>query len=264
MYVRAVEARADVLAVAPAANEDGSSGRSRMSGLLDFFTAGPARVKGLLIAFLALVALGASLACWALLERASAIQARAERDRALDQVAVVSAAAKACSASVDQAREVGEAAIAATGELVAAAKRLAAPAVHTVERIEKGPRAPTPPGAGCDQAWDVIEQTCTKPGRRDDGEDPPPRWPRNRLRRPGRVLERRAGARAREVEVPVACVSAADVPPRPAAAHRGRPDGHGPLPPHARGVERPEEPGGLQREARGDRRGMQPHPGAPP
>jgi hypothetical protein len=129
-----------------------------MSALLDFFAAGPARVKGLLVAFLAAVALGLGLTTWALVERLGAVQARAERDRALDQVAVVSAAAKACSASVDHAREVGEAAIAATGELVAAAKRLKAPAVHTVERIEKILEQPAPPGAGCDQAWTTIEQ----------------------------------------------------------------------------------------------------------
>lgn len=129
-----------------------------MSGLLDFFVAGPARVKGLLVAFLAVVALGLGLMTWALVERVGAVQARAERDRALDQVAVISAAAKACSASVDRAREVGEAAIAGTAQLLAAAKRLSAPAVHTVERIETVLERPTPPGAGCDRAWDTIEQ----------------------------------------------------------------------------------------------------------
>jgi hypothetical protein len=58
-----------------------------MSALLDFFAAGPARIQALLVAFLAAVAIAASLSCWALWERASAVQARAERDRALDQVA---------------------------------------------------------------------------------------------------------------------------------------------------------------------------------
>jgi hypothetical protein len=49
-----------------------------MSLLLDFFTGGPARIQGLLVAFLAALALCTSLACWALWERSSAAQARAE------------------------------------------------------------------------------------------------------------------------------------------------------------------------------------------
>jgi ribulose kinase len=57
------------------------------------------------------VALGLGLTTWALVERLGAVQARAERDRALDQVAVVSAAAKACSVGVDEAKKVGKAAI---------------------------------------------------------------------------------------------------------------------------------------------------------
>lgn len=135
-----------------------------MSALLDFFTAGPARVKGLLLASMAIAALCLALTTWALVERLGAVQARAERDRALDQVAVISAAAQACSVAVDHAREVGQAAIAATGELLEAAARISAPAVHTVERIEKILERPSPPGAGCDQAWDQIEALQRKAG----------------------------------------------------------------------------------------------------
>jgi hypothetical protein len=54
--------------------------------------------------------------------------------------------------------KVGAAAIAGTAALVAAAKRLSAPAVHTVERVETVLHEPAPPGAGCDQAWDKIEE----------------------------------------------------------------------------------------------------------
>ena len=135
-----------------------------MSAILDFFTAGPARVKALLVAAMAMAVVGLALTTWALVERVAAVQARAERDRALDQLADVSAAAKACSAGVDQAKRVGEAAVLATAELAAAAKRLKAPAVHTVERIEQILERPAPPGAGCDQAWDQIEDIHRKAG----------------------------------------------------------------------------------------------------
>jgi hypothetical protein len=127
------------------------------------------------------------------------------------------AAAKACSASVDRAREVGEAAIAGTAELVAAAKRLSAPAVHTVERIEKilsSPRRRAP--------------AATRRGTRSS---------RSTTQSRGGAMTARilllcglaTGCAALaacssavqvpervSVEVPVACVSAADVPPRPA------------------------------------------------
>jgi hypothetical protein len=86
------------------------------------------------------------------------VQAEGARDRAEAQLAVVAAAAKACSASVDQAKRVGEAAIAATGTLAAAAARLNAPREKEVQRIETIIEKPTPVGAGCNQAWDELER----------------------------------------------------------------------------------------------------------
>jgi hypothetical protein len=74
---------------------------------------------------------------------------------------------------VDQAKRVGEAAIEATGKLVAAAARLNKPAEKTVERIETILERPTPPGAGCDQAYDELEadyRSTRKAGARDGGE----------------------------------------------------------------------------------------------
>lgn len=138
-----------------------------MSGLLDFFAAGPARIKGLLIGAMAIGALCLSLAGWAWIEHLGAALARAERDRALDQVAVVSAAAQACTASVDHAKRAGEAAVAASAELLAAARRIKQPAIREVERIERlvkeTPLAPEQ-AQDCAFGWDLIEEQHRKAG----------------------------------------------------------------------------------------------------
>lgn len=99
----------------------------------------------------------AGLAASTLWYRGAAIEARAERDHLRDQVAVVAEGLRACNAAVDQAKRVGDAATAATAELQKAARRLAQPAQKTVERIETIIEKGTPPGAGCEQAWTVIE-----------------------------------------------------------------------------------------------------------
>jgi hypothetical protein len=111
----------------------------------------PAALKALLLLCFALT-------CWALLERLGGVQARAERDRALDQVVVVSAAAAACTTSVDHAREVGSAAIKAAGELSAAAARLAVPPKTIVQHTEMIIQNLTPELAGdCNAAWEKLE-----------------------------------------------------------------------------------------------------------
>lgn len=138
-----------------------------MSDILDFFTSGPARVKQLLIGALVLVAVCAVLLCYGLYWRGEAMQARGERDLALAQVEVVSAAAKACSSSVDQAKRVGDAAVAAGAELLAAARRIKQPIIQKVERIERviHDNPPTPEqAADCSWGWDLIEQQSRKAG----------------------------------------------------------------------------------------------------
>jgi hypothetical protein len=72
----------------------------------------------------------------------------------------VSAAAKACSAGVDHAKRVGDAAVKATGALAAAAARLAVPPKHTVERTETIiERTVSTPAAGdCNAAWAELEK----------------------------------------------------------------------------------------------------------
>lgn len=135
-----------------------------MSLLLDFFTGGPARVKGLLVGALAIAGLGLALLVYALWWRGEALQARGERDLALAQVTVVSSAAKACSDGVDQAKRAGDAAVSASAELVAAAQRLKAPVRVERQTIEHWLEKPTPPGAGCDQAWNELELLYKKAG----------------------------------------------------------------------------------------------------
>lgn len=131
----------------------------------------PARAKALLAAAAAMALLCLGLTSWALLERAAAFQARgeaaqarAERDRAIDQAAVLGAAASACTASVEDAKAVAAGALAATEKLVDAARRRSEPARHTVERIETILERPAPPGAGCDRAWDELEHLHRKAG----------------------------------------------------------------------------------------------------
>lgn len=134
--------------------------------ILDFLNASPARIQALAAGFLAVAVLCLGLTCWALWERLSATQARAERDRALAQVAVVSEAARACTASVDRAQVLSQAAVDAIDELLAAARRHSATAKRTsaaLEAILSGPVA-TQQASDCGWAWEQIEQQHRKAG----------------------------------------------------------------------------------------------------
>jgi len=127
---------------------------------LDFFAAGPARIKWLLIGAGVLAVAVLALIAFGLYWRGEAYQARGERDLALAQISVLSVAVETCSSSVDHAKRAADAAVQGTAALLAEARRLKAPTRHTVERIEKIIREPAPPGAGCDEAWSVIEQSA--------------------------------------------------------------------------------------------------------
>ena len=124
-----------------------------MGALLAFFAGSPARIGAAALG-IALVLVGG----YTLWLRGEVHQVRAERDLARAQISALNVAVQACSASVDQAKRAGDAAVAGTAALVAAARRLKVPARHTVERIEKIIQQPAPPGAGCSEAWDVIER----------------------------------------------------------------------------------------------------------
>jgi hypothetical protein len=127
-----------------------------MGAILTFFS-GPLQLKALLVvAGLALVScLG--LTAYGQYWRAEAKSAIGERDLAIAQGNVLAAAAKSCSAGVDQVKQVSNAAIATIGEMLARARKLAAPRERTIERIETVIHQAPKPGEGCEWAWDQIE-----------------------------------------------------------------------------------------------------------
>lgn len=138
--------------------------------LLDFFAAGPARIKGLLIGAGVLAVVSLSLTGWALLERLTAERLRTElartlgeRDRALDQVKHLNAGIEACNAGVAAAERAASAAIDSSRQLLDEAKRLTAGSRGQVQRIEdllrqKPPALADGRPAGCDEAWAELER----------------------------------------------------------------------------------------------------------
>lgn len=128
-----------------------------MNFLLDFFGASPARLQQLLIGALVGLVLCLGLAGYGLWWRAEAYQARAELEGARGQVAVLAQSLTSCSASIDRSKQVADASIAAMGELVERARRLAAPRRAEFARLEALLERPTPAGAGCAEAWTIIE-----------------------------------------------------------------------------------------------------------
>ena len=124
-----------------------------MGFLLSFFAGSPARIGAAALG-IALVLVGG----YALWLRGEGYQVRAERDLAKVQIEILSDSVQTCNASIDHAKRAADAAIKGTAVLLAEARRLKAPARHTVERIEKIIQQPAPPGAGCSEAWDLIER----------------------------------------------------------------------------------------------------------
>ncbi len=135
-----------------------------MGAILSFFAAGPARIQALLVGAMAFAITALALLAWGFWWRAEAYQARAERDRERVQVTVLASAVNACNAGVDQAKRVGDAAVATGAELLEAARKLKAPQKHTIERIETVIERPRAPGEGCDWAWSEIEAQQRKAG----------------------------------------------------------------------------------------------------
>jgi hypothetical protein len=131
--------------------------RHLMSKLLELLGASPARLQALLVAALAMLVVILALLIYGLWWRGQALQARGERDSARDQVAVVSAAAEACSESVARARAIAGAELAAAHRALEDFRRLHAGQRAAVARLEGLLERPAPPGAGCDAAWAAIE-----------------------------------------------------------------------------------------------------------
>lgn len=126
-----------------------------MDFLLSFFAGSPARIASAGLG-IALVLVGG----YALWLRAEVHDVRAERDLARAQIAVLSSAVETCNSSIDHAKRAADAAVKGTTALLAEAKRLKAPARHTVERIERIIREPMTQeqAEDCRWAWGVIER----------------------------------------------------------------------------------------------------------
>lgn len=133
-----------------------------MGALVSFFS-GPAQLKALLAGAAAMVAVCLAAVSVALWYRGEAYQARGERDLAIAQSKVLAQGIAACSAGVAAAHEAAGRAVSQSRQLLAEAQRLHAGGVAQAKRIEellkqKPPARPDGKPAGCDEAWDRIEQ----------------------------------------------------------------------------------------------------------
>lgn len=133
-----------------------------MGKLVAFFAGGPARIQMLLIGAMAIALVCAALLIYGLYWRGEAKEAKAELGIAIAQGTVLADKLGTCNAGVDQARRVGEAAIAAMTALVADAKKANAGRKITAETLDEIARQARKAGEGCDWAWDQIEQQKRK------------------------------------------------------------------------------------------------------
>ncbi len=135
---------------------------------LDFISAAPARIASLFYGLLITVALVATVSCVALWYRGQAIKAEGERDLAIAQGNVLAAGIEACNAGVDRAEKAAVLAIDSTRMMLEEARRLHASGASVVKRIEGIMNQPPPTRAdgrpaGCDEAWDAIQQNARAP-----------------------------------------------------------------------------------------------------
>jgi type II secretory pathway component PulM len=125
--------------------------------ILDFLNASPARIQAVVIGAGAIVILCLGLLAYGLYERSQAATARGELEVARAQQAVLARSVEACSAAAAQAKRVGDQVVGAVRAHLEAARQATAGAAAQVDRLEQHLAAPTPAGAGCDDAWRVIE-----------------------------------------------------------------------------------------------------------
>ncbi len=117
-----------------------------------------ARVAGVAVIVLVM----ATLAGWALIERARYFGCTAERARLEAQVGILADKIDQVNTAVLATAKAGQAAVANTRALLAEARRLAQPRAAAIEKAEKAATAPAPPGKGCEDAWGEIEQGRAK------------------------------------------------------------------------------------------------------
>lgn len=140
-----------------------------IGAVIDFFAGGPARLKGLLVgAAVGLVALltVVAIALWwrgeAYQARAELEKARGERDLAIAQSKILAKSVQACSDGVELAKRSADSAVKLGVQLLAAAKKEHQGARQQADRIEDLMKRPPPDGAGCEQAWDAIEDAIQR------------------------------------------------------------------------------------------------------
>lgn len=125
--------------------------------LLGFIGASPARLQAMLVGLLAMLLACAALTIWALWERSGRLGATVQLTAAIAQQSVLADKLGQCDAGTAETKRVGDAAIAAMGGLVAAARKANEAGRAQATRIEDLLAKPPPPDAGCEDAWRAIE-----------------------------------------------------------------------------------------------------------
>lgn len=127
--------------------------------LLNFFGGSSARLQALLIGAMVAALVCAGLLIWGLYWRGEYREAKVSLVALEAQGKILAESVRSCSASVDQAKATGEQAKKDTRALLEVAKRLAAGGEQRAAALEELLRKPTPPGAGCEDAWKEVEKT---------------------------------------------------------------------------------------------------------
>lgn len=83
---------------------------------------------------------------------------KGEVRQAVAQGNILGAAVRTCNASVEAGAKAGKAAVAQGAQLLEAARAAAAGSRANADRLDQLLAKGTPPGAGCAEAWRVIEE----------------------------------------------------------------------------------------------------------
>ncbi len=129
-----------------------------MLGLLNFFGGSAARLQVLIVGAMAALVVILALTVWGLYWRGEYREAKAALVTLQAQGEILAESVRACSAGVDEAKKTGEAALEDGRKLLAEARRLAAGGRQQAQRLEQLLAQPTPPGAGCEDAWKEISK----------------------------------------------------------------------------------------------------------
>ena len=122
----------------------------------------PLQIKAALVAAAVMAIAILTLLVWGLYWRGEYREAKAALTVYAGQAAINKEAAERCSAGAEEAKRVGEAAIAAMGPMVAAARAAAKDRTNTAQTLEELARQKRQSGEGCDWAWGEIEQQKRK------------------------------------------------------------------------------------------------------